>query len=103
MKNYICLTLWNGHKFPGNKDHWGESGPTFFVYKPMIDCSSIRFIDIMGKESCLRIIENTIYYDSVYYDEWSFMSFRDLEENPSTFIQEKARPILTDTCLKTEE
>lgn len=66
------LRLWHGHQHPNEQlDGWGEDGPTFgpFPFFHMTYGCDIKF----GEDGyCLNLVEEFVYYDGMYYGDWSF-------------------------------
>ena len=65
------LKLWHGHRHPDEQlDGWGEDGPTFgpFPFFHMTYGCDIKF----GEDGCcLNLVEEFVYYDGMYYGDWS--------------------------------
>ena len=66
------LKLWHGHRHPNEQlDGWGEDGPTFgpFPFFHMTYGCDIKFGD---DGYCLNLVQEFVYYDGMYYGDWSF-------------------------------
>lgn len=66
------LKLWHGHRHPDEQlDGWGEDGPTFgpFPFFYMTYGCEIKF---GGDGYCLNLVKEFVYYDGMYYGDWSF-------------------------------
>ena len=86
------LKLWHGHRHPDEQlDGWGEDGPTFgpfpFLHKTY-GCE-IKFGD---DGYCLNLVEEFVYYDGMYYGDWSFCDQldKDMQSRLVTFDSSKA-------------
>ena len=68
------LMLWHGRENPDDDlSTWGEDGPIFgpFPYFHMTYNCDIKFSEDDGHD--LSVIEDLVYYDGVYYGDWSFV------------------------------
>ena len=66
------LRLWHGHRHPDEQlDSWGEDGPIFgpFPFFHMTYGCENKFGD---DGYCLNLVEEFVYYDGMYYGDWSF-------------------------------
>lgn len=86
------LKLWHGHRHPDEQlDGWGEDGPTFglFPFFHMTYGCEIKFGD---DGYCLNLVEEFVYYDGMYYGDWSFCDQldKDMQSRLVTFDSSKA-------------
>lgn len=90
VKNEMYLQLFHGRKSPDEQlDNWGTDGP---VFGPLQFCHTtygchikLGYLDDDGLESRgdLHVIENLVYYDGVYYGDWSvFLATDKVLEDP---------------------
>ena len=69
----IYLMLWHGRKHPDEElSTWGENGPVFgpFPFFHMTYNLEIK----LSQKDChrLSIVHGLVYYDGMYYGDWSF-------------------------------
>ncbi len=87
------LVLWHGHSHPDEElDGWGEDGPVFgpFPFFHVTYQCDIKFHVSDGY--VLQIVEDFVYYDGVFYGDWSFVDQLDhgLESRLVAFDAERA-------------
>lgn len=66
------LRLWHGHHHPEEQlDGWGTDGPIFgpFPFFHMTYACEIQFGD---EGHCLTIVDDFVFYDGMFYGDWSF-------------------------------
>lgn len=86
------LKLWHGRQHPEEQvSGWGEDGPTFgpFPFFQTTYGCEIKFGD---EGNCLEIVEGFVYYDGMYYGDWSFCDQLDggMQSGLGTFDTGKA-------------
>ena len=67
------LMLWHGRTdVTEEMNNWGENGPVFgpFPFFHMTYRCEIAFSQECGH--LLKIVDDLVYYDGVYYGDWSF-------------------------------
>lgn len=92
----MYLKLFHGGNFGEDLDGWGEHGPVFgpFPFFHTTYADRIKF----GDDCELRIVEDVIHYDGVYYGDWScfedavFEASADLRAHHAVFDPDKATP-----------
>ena len=89
------LKLWHGRETVDEEmDSWGTSGPVFgpFPFFHMTYDCEITFSEENGH--ILKVIDELVYYDGVYYGDWSFFDELDdgLRQRLIPFDPHKARP-----------
>ena len=66
------LKLWHGRRsLDEDLDGWGSDGPIFgpFPFFHLTYASEIRF----GEDFHLEIISGMVWYDGIFYGDWSFI------------------------------
>ena len=91
------LMLWHGRETVDEElDSWGTNGPVFgpFPFFHMTYDCEITFSEEDGH--ILKVIDELVYYDGVYYGDWSFFDELDdeLRQRLSPFDPHKANPRL---------
>lgn len=104
------LRLWQGHRHPnGQLSGWGKDGPTFgtILFFHIIYGCDIKFGD---DRYCLNLVEEFVYDDGMYYDDWSFCDQLDegMQSGLVTFDPRKAvrvdrRPGNLQPCISQNE
>ena len=89
------LRLWHGRSNPDEElSTWGEDGPVFgpFPYFHMTYGIEIKFSNEEGHR--LSVVHGLVYYDGMYYGDWSFFDVPDSGHLASLipFDQNKAVP-----------
>ena len=72
----LYLKLWHGHRDPDEQlNGWGEDGPIFgpFAFFHMTYGCEIKF----GDAHCLTFVEDFVFYDGMFYGDWSFFDQMD--------------------------
>ncbi|MFO0979078.1 MAG: hypothetical protein U0996_21895 [Planctomycetaceae bacterium] len=95
------LRLWHGRRsLEADLEGWDVDGPTFgpFPHFQMTYFSEIRF----GEGLCLEVVEGLVFYDGVYYGDWSFTAE---PESSDPFIHEfdPAKAVLPLQCVEPSE
>ena len=104
------LRLWHGHRHPNEQlDGWGEDGPTFgpFPFFHMTYGCDIKF----GEDGCcLNLVEEFVYYDGMYYGDWSFCDQLDegmqsglVSFDPAKAVRADCRPGNLQPCSSQQE
>ena len=104
-KSYMYLRLFHGHKTQEEiPEDWGVDGP---IFGPITSChtsyaNELNIIfaqkdDKERNEGHLKIIGGLVYYDNMWYGDWSLPIY-DSETKPQIifdlFSQKKAEPVL---------
>ena len=105
----IYIVLFHGRKDPNqNLDDWGTDGPILgpFGYAHETYQSDIKVnYEVDGRETdgWLYLVDDLLYYDGVYYGDWSFTTFGRIEESDRvvTFDQAKADRLKDGAAPKT--
>ena len=99
MSTKVALELFHGRARPDQDlDAWGTQGPVFLVdYVHVTYLCDIKLgIDHPNGDGDLRFIEDLVYYDGVYYGDWSVFSLEIMDDELRSRIQEfdhsKAEP-----------
>ena len=74
------LMLWHGRTDREEEmNNWGENGPVFgpFPFFNMTYNCEIAFSQECGH--LLKIVDDLVYYDGIYYGDWSFFDEMDRE------------------------
>jgi hypothetical protein len=73
----VALELFHGRRDPSeNLDAWGSQGPVFLVdYVHVTYLCDIKLgIPEPAGDGDLHFVEDLVYYDGVYYGDWSVFS-----------------------------
>ena len=95
------LRLWHGRRsLDADLDGWGEDGPTFgpFPFFHMTYCSEIKF----GDGLCLEVVDGLVFYDGVYYGDWSFTA-KPVSGDSFIDVFDAAKAILPAQCVESSE
>jgi hypothetical protein len=95
----VALELFHGRTSPDEHlDNWGRQGPVFlvdFVHLTYL-CDIKLGIDHPNGDGDLRFVEDLVYYNGIYYGDWSVFSPAILNEEQKSRIVEfdhsKAEP-----------
>jgi hypothetical protein len=82
------LKLFHGRKKDEELDDWGENGPIFGPY-PYFHTTYATDIKFGDEFNTLYIVDDMVYYDGMYYGDWSVYSGPTLET--TDFDPEKAK------------
>lgn len=103
-KPKIYLQLFHGRKrYPDGKfeelSDWGTQGPIFgpLSYVHTTYCADVKLGDIKGDNiGDLTVVEDLLYYDNIYYGDWSVFDECELEAELTSriviFDEAKAKP-----------
>jgi hypothetical protein len=101
-KGEVYLILIHGRSDPDeNMDDWGANGPVLgpFDYVHTTYAADVKVTGSVGAdgkefEDSLYIINNLLYYDGVYYGDWSVTSKLGLDDDqsPAAFDSTKTKP-----------
>jgi len=86
MNDGIYLELFHGRRDPDQEmDDWGKAGPVLgpFPFVHTTYASDIKLGDANGTPCELNILDGLVYYDGMWYGDWSAFSM-------STFRREQA-------------
>ena len=98
----VAIELFHGRTSPEEHlDNWGSRGPVFLVdYVHVTYLCDIKLgIDHPNGDGDLRFIEDLVYYDGVYYGDWSVFPTALLATEPELagrivpFAHSKADPV----------
>ena len=73
ISEQIALELFHGRTSPDEDlNDWGSQGPVFFVSWVHVTYTTVIRVGLPGDdEGELAYVEDLIYYDGVYYGDWS--------------------------------
>lgn len=77
MKAKVALELFHGRRDPEEQlEEWGSQGPVFLVdYVHVTYLCDIKLgIPEPAGDGDLRFVEDLVYYDGIYYGDWSVFS-----------------------------
>lgn len=77
MKGKVALELFHGRRAPNEQlSDWGTQGPVFLVdYVHVTYQGDIKLgIPEPAGDGDLRYVEDLLFYDGVYYGDWSVFS-----------------------------
>ncbi len=92
----MYLKLFHGRADPTvSLDDWGEEGP---IFGPMSYVHTTYAADIkfeVGEDMCeLLIIHDMVYYDGMYYGDWSVFEKLEAGTPLTTFNLARSRPVV---------
>ena len=104
LENKVGLELFHGRTDPeAAMDGWGMQGPVFiveFVHTTYAKAGDVKLGDAhdIGPMRELRVVGDCLYYDGVYYGDWSVFHATLIEREPELknrlkeFDRSKATP-----------
>lgn len=72
----IAIVLFHGRRDPlGSLEDWGSDGPVFLVSWVHVTYLSRLAVGLAddGGDAEISLVEDLVYYDGVYYGDWSVM------------------------------
>ena len=87
--NQLCLELYHGRKHPDDvMEDWGDEGPIFLVRDNIQATygSHIKFFTPDGKDRSLYYYDDMLYYDGIYYGDWSVSLVKKMNDGDKTRI-----------------